>query len=81
MFLFLFKSKYRRKSYNKVIINNNNNYFFLYLVIIYTSVFNIVCSTKCSDLKCINGECVNGTCVCFDGWRGPSCQSCTGKVK
>ncbi|CAB0010888.1 unnamed protein product [Nesidiocoris tenuis] len=35
---------------------------------------------KCNDLKCYNGDCVNGTCICHDGWRGPSCQWCTGKV-
>ncbi|XP_066904307.1 attractin-like protein 1 isoform X2 [Halyomorpha halys] len=73
MFLFLFKSKYRRKCDINCIV--------LYLVIVYSSVFNIVCSSKCSDEQCINGDCVNGTCVCFDGWRGPSCQWCTGKVK
>ncbi|XP_014253614.1 attractin [Cimex lectularius] len=74
MFLLFFKSKYRRK-FNKFRI-------FLVVVTFYYSFFiNLALSSKCSDVRCINGECVNGTCVCFDGWRGASCQWCTGKVK
>lgn len=73
MFLFLFKSKYRRKfSFQQI---------FVCLVVVYSSVFNVMCSAKCSDVHCTNGECVNGTCVCYDGWQGPSCQFCGGKVR
>ncbi|XP_054290142.1 attractin-like protein 1 [Macrosteles quadrilineatus] len=73
LFLFLFKSKYRRKC--------NIQEIFICLVIIYSSVLNVMCSAKCSDVHCVNGECINGTCVCFDGWQGPSCQFCGGKVR
>uniref|UniRef100_A0A1B6D320 CUB domain-containing protein n=1 Tax=Clastoptera arizonana TaxID=38151 RepID=A0A1B6D320_9HEMI len=73
MFLFLFKTKYKRKCNIQII--------FLCLVIVYSSVFNVICSAKCSDVHCMNGECVNGTCVCFDGWQGEFCESCGGKVR
>ncbi|CAH0721263.1 unnamed protein product, partial [Brenthis ino] len=35
----------------------------------------------CSDLNCLNGVCKNDTCVCYDGWQGPQCQHCGGKIK
>ncbi|RZF37106.1 hypothetical protein LSTR_LSTR013802 [Laodelphax striatellus] len=73
MFLFLFKTKFRRKYGIQSVI--------LCFVIVYSSVFTIFCSAKCSDVHCVNGECVNGTCVCLDGWQGPSCQFCGGKVR
>ncbi|XP_039300291.1 attractin-like protein 1 isoform X2 [Nilaparvata lugens] len=73
MFLFLFKTKFRRKYGIQSVI--------LCFVIIYSSVFTIFCSAKCSEVHCVNGECVNGTCVCLDGWQGPSCQFCGGKVR
>ncbi|XP_075233105.1 attractin-like protein dsd isoform X2 [Lycorma delicatula] len=73
MFLFLFKTKYRRKCdvYDVCLL----------LALVYSSVFTVLCSAKCSDVHCVNGECVNGTCVCLDGWQGPSCQFCGGKVR
>lgn len=31
---------------------------------------------------CLNGGvCKNGTCACKDGWQGPECQFCGGKVR
>ncbi|KAG5869328.1 hypothetical protein JTB14_005136 [Gonioctena quinquepunctata] len=39
-------------------------------------------SAKCNDTLCgENGVCKNDTCVCFDGWQGPHCQFCGGKVR
>ncbi|XP_067009750.1 attractin-like protein 1 isoform X3 [Anabrus simplex] len=74
MFLFLFKSKYRRKCYFR--------HELLCLVVLYSYLFNLVNSANCTGVQCVNGECVNGTgCVCFDGWQGPSCQFCGGKVR
>jgi attractin len=35
---------------------------------------------KCNT-QCINGYCANGTCHCYDGWQGPNCQFCGGKVR
>lgn len=39
-------------------------------------------------LKCLNdtdcyshGSCIDDTCSCFDGWQGPQCQFCGGKIK
>ncbi|GLV41896.1 distracted [Carabus blaptoides fortunei] len=37
---------------------------------------------KCQDATCGgNGVCKNDTCVCYDGWQGPQCQFCGGKVR
>ncbi|XP_013142133.1 PREDICTED: attractin isoform X2 [Papilio polytes] len=72
MFLFLFKSKYRRKY----------SWFspFLCSVLIVLLFCHDVLS-RCSEHNCINGECRNETCVCFEGWQGPECQHCGGKIK
>lgn len=72
MFLFLFKSKYRRKF----------SWFspFLCSVLIVLLFCDGVLS-RCSDHNCINGVCKNDTCVCYEGWQGPECQHCGGKVK
>ncbi|VVC92995.1 unnamed protein product [Leptidea sinapis] len=72
MFLFLFKSKYRRKY----------SWFspFLCSVLIVLLFCNGVLS-RCSDHNCINGVCKNESCVCFEGWQGPECQHCGGKIK
>ncbi|XP_068625483.1 attractin-like protein 1 [Battus philenor] len=72
MFLFLFKSKYRRKY----------SWFspFLCSVLIVLLFCHDVLS-RCSEHNCINGECKNETCVCFEGWQGPECQHCGGKIK
>ncbi|GBP16939.1 Attractin-like protein 1 [Eumeta japonica] len=37
--------------------------------------------SKCSGENCLNGECRNETCVCDEGWQGPECQYCGGKIK
>ncbi|KAK7866706.1 hypothetical protein R5R35_003244 [Gryllus longicercus] len=74
MFLFLFKSKYRRKCHFW--------HELWFSVVVYSHIFNLVYSANCSGVQCVNGECVNGTgCVCFDGWQGPSCQFCGSKVR
>ncbi|CAH4035307.1 attractin-like protein 1 isoform X2 [Pieris brassicae] len=72
MFLFLFKSKYRRKC----------SWFspFLCSVLIVLLFCNGVL-TKCSDHNCVKGVCKNDTCVCNEGWQGPECQHCGGKIK
>ncbi|RVE44948.1 hypothetical protein evm_010373 [Chilo suppressalis] len=72
MFLFLFKSKYRRKV----------SWFspFLCSVLIVLLFCDGVLS-RCSDHNCLNGVCKNDTCVCYEGWQGPECQYCGGKVK
>lgn len=75
MFLFLFKSKYRKKSDN--IVKN-----VWCLVVISICVVSVVCYNECTENSCSgNGKCVNGTCFCYDGWQGPSCQFCGGKVR
>lgn len=75
MFLFLFKSKYRRKFR----IRN-----FLICCILIFGALSLVSnvSAKCSNPTCNgNGICTNNTCVCSDGWQGPECQFCGGKVR
>lgn len=74
MFLFLFKSKYRRKCAIG------------WFIVCYAAVFlSVVCEevkAKCQDSSCGgNGLCKNDTCDCFDGWQGPQCQFCGGKVR
>ncbi|XP_063629791.1 attractin [Cydia splendana] len=71
MFLFLFKSKYRRKF----------SWFspFLCSVLIVLLFCNDALA-KCSNHNCINGDCKNETCVCKEGWQGPECQYCGGKI-
>ncbi|XP_063233286.1 attractin-like protein 1 [Bacillus rossius redtenbacheri] len=74
MFLFLFKSKYRRKC--------GFPYELLCCFVVYSCVVTVLSSTNCSSVQCVNGECINGTgCVCFDGWQGQFCQFCGGKVR
>ncbi|KAJ8961064.1 hypothetical protein NQ314_005994 [Rhamnusium bicolor] len=73
MFLFLFKSKYRRKVYMwKLIIS---------AVVIFGACSLV--SAKCNNETTCggNGLCRNDTCVCYDGWQGPQCQFCGGKVR
>ncbi|XP_026729048.1 attractin isoform X2 [Trichoplusia ni] len=71
MFLFLFKSKYRRKC----------SWFspFLCSVLIVLLFCDGVLS-KCSEQNCVNGVCKGDLCVCYEGWQGPECQYCGGKV-
>lgn len=71
MFLFLFKSKYRRKQCNLLILST---------VVILGALR--LAKGKCQEGNCGgNGICRNETCVCYDGWQGPQCQFCGGKVR
>lgn len=64
--------KYRQKCSNDI----------LFLIVIYSSVYLVFSyNSKCKDLQCVNGECINGTCICQDGWQGPYCQFCGGKIR
>ncbi|XP_050304238.1 attractin [Anthonomus grandis grandis] len=73
MFLFLFKSKYRRKHTLYFVIN----------LLIFVSIMVRNVMGKCVDNnQCMgNGLCKNETCICFEGWQGPHCQFCGGKVR
>ncbi|XP_046973176.1 attractin [Vanessa cardui] len=72
MFLFLFKSKYRRKW----------SWFSPFLCsVLIVLLFCHGVLAKCSDHNCLNGVCKNDTCVCYEGWQGPQCQHCGGKIK
>lgn len=77
MFLFLFKSKYRRKC---------DWLWFALACLATVSVW--CCAADAVTAKCVdaascsgNGVCKNDTCVCYDGWQGPQCQFCGGKVR
>lgn len=73
MFLFLFKSKYRRKFLE---------WQYICCVIIVILEIESLVNAKCADSNCGgNGICRNDTCVCYDGWQGPQCQFCGGKVR
>ncbi|XP_017778729.1 PREDICTED: attractin-like protein 1 [Nicrophorus vespilloides] len=74
MFLFLFKSKYRRKSTD--------------LLVCVSVLLFAVGSLQQVQSKCVapedcggHGVCVNETCACYDGWQGSQCQFCGGKVR
>lgn len=75
MFLFLFKSKYRRKCYfRKVLISG----------LVFFGALSLVSkvSAKCDNSNCNgNGVCKNESCMCYDGWQGAQCQFCGGKVR
>lgn len=75
MFLFLFKSKYRRKLNIALHITCST------ILVLGTSC--TFANAKCGDtIVCSgNGVCKNDTCVCFDGWQGAECQYCGGKVR
>lgn len=37
---------------------------------------------NCNTNPCQNdGQCLDGQCICADGWQGPACQFCGGKVR
>ncbi|CAG7724473.1 unnamed protein product [Allacma fusca] len=72
-FLFLFKSKYRRKW---------NLSLTVFVVWCFYFQFVKCVSVDCgAEDFCQNGECVNNTCVCNPGWTGPRCQYCSGKIQ
>ncbi|ERL89257.1 hypothetical protein D910_06630, partial [Dendroctonus ponderosae] len=73
MFLFLFKSKYRRK---------NEIYFYVNTILYITILLHTVVGKCVEDNQCGgNGVCKNETCACYEGWQGPQCQFCGGKVR
>lgn len=75
MFLFLFKSKYRRKL--------GDIWPLILCVLVLVVTVSTLAAAKCTDsLNCGgNGVCKNETCVCYDGWQGPQCQFCGGKIR
>lgn len=75
MFLFLFKSKYRRK-WSEILYGTC-------CVLVLVGSACSLSTVKChNDSDCGgNGKCVNDTCVCYDGWQGSHCQFCGGKVR
>lgn len=37
---------------------------------------------NCTTNPCQNdGQCLDGQCICAEGWQGPACQFCGGKVR
>lgn len=58
-----------------------NTIFVLFVIIIYSSLVTAISHNKCKDVNCINGVCMNGSCICNDGWQGPLCQYCGGKIR
>ena len=56
---------------------------FSILIVIICCVGHICCDLMCNGLICHNGTCKqNGTiCECHEGWSGPSCSHCSGRVK
>lgn len=97
MFLFLYKSKYRRKEGQcRVVVRDQCGVIavpwpILWAVLICwvvhvtaaasSSSSSLTADTTCDTESCVNGDCVNGTCVCHEGWQGTACQFCGGKVR
>ncbi|XP_026479999.1 attractin-like protein 1 [Ctenocephalides felis] len=75
MFVFLFKSKYRRKS------RVCTQFVSAVIVLIFVQCLCVTAQKRCTELNCLNGVCKNDTCLCNDGWQGPECQFCGGKVR
>lgn len=74
MFLFLFKSKYRRKTHTYFYMNG-----ILYVLFVLLNGIKAKCT---DDSQCGgNGLCKNETCICQEGWQGSQCQFCGGKVR
>lgn len=71
-FLFLFNSKDRRKWSRFASFLRS-----ALLVLLFCDAVH----SKCNDENCFNGVCNEVNCVCFEGWQGPQCQYCAGKVK
>ncbi|XP_022918450.1 attractin-like protein 1 [Onthophagus taurus] len=76
MFLFLFKSKYRRKCPDASAV------VFCSFVLVLGAACSLV-AAKCQDNGDCgpHGKCVNDTCVCSEGWQGSNCQFCAGKIR
>lgn len=55
----------------------------LLFIAVFSSVLALSEAVNCtSDAACMNGGiCKNRSCVCPDGWQGPFCQYCGGKVR
>ncbi|XP_043267343.1 attractin-like protein 1 isoform X2 [Venturia canescens] len=96
MFLFLYKSKYRRKNNKRIFHDRQDSDFstgFIWSVLIWAVVLRCAATAAsttstststevpCDIENCVNGDCVNGSCVCQDGWQGTACQYCGGKVR
>ena len=84
MFLFLFKSKYRRRRG----LGSMENLFLSFLVIFFIKSSQSETEVIGCERGCINGDCVvgegegeTGRCECWEGWRGEKCELCGGKVK
>lgn len=69
-----FNSKYRRK------------YLYLLILVLFhvcssslarVTAYNCTAAGGCQN----NGSCKEGQCICADGWQGPECQFCGGKVR
>lgn len=78
MFLFLFKSKYRRKT------NVLSQLCCLFVLVVAGCSLASACTndTSSDSVPCSgNGECKAGKCACYDGWQGSQCQFCGGKIR
>ncbi|XP_012270635.1 attractin-like protein 1 isoform X2 [Orussus abietinus] len=86
MFLFLFKSKYRRKRLpdaeadGAVALLCAIAWFAIWAGAI-SGAASSAAEQSCELVNCVNGDCVNGSCICHEGWQGPACQYCGGKVR
>ncbi|XP_046435096.1 attractin-like protein 1 isoform X1 [Neodiprion pinetum] len=93
MFLFLFKSKYRRKVDDTSSPDSASLIgsvpWVLWIVVLSAIIrkasgavtLDETITSVCSLDSCVNGDCANGTCLCHEGWQGPACQYCGGKVR
>lgn len=95
MFLFLYKSKYRRKQLSHYDNKLKYNIIFplLWAIILWILLLGSITTASSSSApepssspgctldNCLNGDCINGSCVCHDGWQGTACQYCSGKIK
>lgn len=79
MFLFLYKSKYRRKASARA-----SAVALVCTLLVLASAANAysnLAEPSCDFDSCVNGACVNDSCLCHEGWQGPACQYCGGKIR
>ena len=76
----LYFSVFKVHSNHKFKINQCTFVLFVTIICFFNHIF---CDTTCNGLPCQNGICKQNdtVCECFEGWSGPSCTHCSGRIR
>ena len=76
----LYFSVFKVNSNHKFKINQFTFVLFVTIICFFNHIF---CDTTCNGLPCQNGICKQNdtVCECFEGWSGPSCTHCSGRIR